>query len=421
MRTKKYLLFTLTLFFIGVSNIAAQTKVEVLPKDKKPTRVEPLPAETATQIPLLTDEPDHNDLLDIHFPKENRPKTPNAGLNAQDEPNLLGIFYFDRKITYSINATEGSIVSHFFFDTKSGTSYKDPKALQDMMDEKMEEEMHQIFTSNGVFYQYMNSKEMGKVATKLDMTQGDYLLMDLKTLEGSTEFFKNFKPTGVKKSRDQRNNIPPSIEYAGFIDGKKYYVYLADPGDIMLHTGFTYNLTGYAGLGYIATPSKRTYMIVGFYAAGAGIYMVRMEKVNKTFSAKEYKPMGNLMPDIGGATAGMHQFAQNNNLKDLTQTETSGMPSSNDLFDLAIQGLEQGVRDIDRQINEAQRQNNLKVVNNLKCNRECNVRQLNIYKEIKSEYQTLSTRYKNDEEKRDEEFGKLMERKMSNITPCNCN
>lgn len=433
MKTKKT-------FFVIVSFITtltcsswAQTKVEALPKDKKPTAVqtlpedkkptvvEALPEETITPIPILVDEPDLNDLLDVNFPNTSRPNTPNAGMNAQNEPDLLGNFQFDRKITYAMNSLEGNVVSHFYFDTKSGTSYKDPEALQDMMEEKMEMEMHQIFTSNGVFFQYIKSPEMGNMATKMDMTDDDYVLMDVITLNGSKEFFKNFKPTGTKKPGNPRNNIPHSLEYAGFVEGKKYTVYLADAGDIMLHTGFTYALMGYAGLGYIASPSKRTYMVVGFYGEGTGIYMERMEKVKKSFSAKGYQPMGDMMAGIQGSTLNMQQFGQTNNMADIANSNLTGMPSNADLFDMAIKGLEQSISEIDKQIMEAQKQNNNRVVSSLRCNKDCTMRQLNLYKRLKSEYEVIYNRYADDEDKRDEEINKLLERLMSNTTPCNCN
>lgn len=421
MKSINFFLTVTFLILFGCGCLWAQTKVEAIPNDKKPTKVETLPTETTTQVPILVDEADHNDLLDINFPNINRPKTPNAGMKAQNEPELLGSFHFDRKINYSINTLEGKITTHFYFDTKSGTSYKDPAALQVMMDEKMEMEMHQIFSSLGIWYQYIKSKEMGNVATKMDVTNNDYLLMDLHTLDGSKNFFKNFKPTGIKKEGKPHNNIPPSIEYSGKIDGKTYYLFLADPHDIMLHTGFTYALTGYAGLGYIASPSKRTYLIVGMYGENESIYMERIEKVNKTFSAKGYKPMGNLMAGIEGGTLNMHQFTQTNNMIDLVNTDVSEIPSNNNLFDMAIQGLEQSLHEIERQIEEAQKQNNTRVANNLKCIKQCNIRQLNLYKELKNEYQIIYNRYKNDEDKRDEEIQKLLERKMSNITPCDCN
>ncbi|MGF1557138.1 hypothetical protein [Paucihalobacter sp.] len=433
MKTKKRF-FLVVSFIITLTNSSwAQTKVEVLPKDKKPTPVqtlpedkkptvvEALPEETITPIPILADEPDLDDLLDINFPNTSRPSIPNAGMNAQNEPDLLGSFQFDRKITYTMNSMEGNVVSHFYFDTKSGTSYKDPAALQDMMEEKMEMEMHQIFTSNGVFFQYKKSPEMGNIATKMDMTDGDYLLMDLKTLNGSKEFFKNFKPTGIKKPGNSSYNIPHSLEYAGFVDGKKYTIYLADAGEVMLHTGFTYALTGYAGLGYFASPSKRTYMVVGFYGEGTRIYMERMEKVKKSFSAKGYQPIGDMMAGIQGGTPNMHQFEQTNNMADLANTDLTGIPSNADLFDMAIKGLEQSVFETDRQITEAQNQNNNRVVNSLKCNKDCALRQLNLYKRLKSENEVIYNRYANDEDKRDEEINKLMERLIKNTLPCNCN
>jgi hypothetical protein len=162
-------------------------------------------------------------------------------------------------------------------------------------------------------------------------------------------------------------------------------------------------------------------MIVGFVSPEAGIWMTRNEKVNYSFSAKGYKPMGNLMAGVENKTAGMHKFSQSSNALDLTNTDFSGMPTNTQMFDMMIQGSEEAVIGIERQIQEATRQKNTRKVQSLQCSKACAQKQTEIYKKLKLEYETLWRKYSKDEDKRDEEIGKLMERTMTSIQPCNCN
>jgi hypothetical protein len=263
----------------------AQPKKVTTPKQiAKPTVKKP--------IEIVWEEPNVIDLFG-NEPNIQTPNIPNSGLEVGKEIPLTGTFTFNKKIGFMVNSPEGDMVSYFYLNTKNGYSMLDWNGLKAMANEAAEEgEMNQIFSPNADFYQYVKSSE-GNYAMKMGSGQS-MVLHDMQTADASKQFFKTFKKTGKKVGKEGGNKIP-RVEYEGIYEGKKMSIWLSSAQDILIDKRFTSALTGYFGLGYIASPTGKTYLMSGFQGDGANIFITYIENCSKTFSGKGYKPIGDMM------------------------------------------------------------------------------------------------------------------------------
>lgn len=432
----------------------AQQKAKAKPKTNIPLiKDEPKPA-----VPILTDadelleiksnEPNPNDLLDItvSIPK---PKTPNAGQSVYNEIGLNGEFTFNKKIGFSVNATEGDLVSYFYLNTKNGNSMMDWKGLKEMLTETVEGEMTQIKNSNNDFYQYTKSSE-GNFAMKMGSGQS-MVVHDLQTGMLSKQFFKTFKKTGNKVGKVGGNKYP-RVEYSGISEGKKMSIWLSHPQEILIDTKFTYSISGYWGLGFIASPTGKTYMITGIEGEGVSIFMNYIENTSANFSGKGYKPMGEMMgqamaqnsAEMNAAMQQMYAEANaeedpklkqlklqqieqtekllknaNSNATNFSQTsdlqdapfvkDTNSEDAMVNYYNMMLTSLDQSIREHQLGLKEAQENNEAKSTNRYTCLINCTSNEKNRLEKVKAQHIKILSQYKNDEEKRDEKINQLME------------
>jgi hypothetical protein len=373
-----------------------------------------------TNVPILTDadellviksnEPNPIDLLDItvSIPK---PKTPNAGQSISNEIGLNGEFTFNKKIGFSVNAPEGDLVSYFYFNTKNGYAMQDWKGIKAMLSENPEGEMTQIKNANNDFYQYIKSSE-GNFVMKAGSGQS-MVVHDIQTEMLSKEFFKTFKKTGNKMGKVGGNKYP-RIEYSGTFEGKKMSIWLSNPQDVLLDTKFTHSLSGYWGLGFIASPTGTTYMITGIVGDGASIFMNYIENANVSFSGKGYKPVG----EMTGGNAGA--FSQTSDIQDLAFVDQINNPDATaNYYDMMISLINQSIAEHQSGLKEAQKNNDATAIKRHNCLITCTKNEKTRLEKVKEEHIKIINQYKNDDEKRDEKINQLMET-QGMPKPCSC-
>lgn len=437
-------------------------------KDKPKTNVPIIENPIKTNVPIITNtddlldiksnEPDPNDLLDItvSIPK---PKIPNAGQAIYNEIGLNGEFTFNKKIGFSVNAPEGDLVSYFYFNTKNGYAMLDWKGIKAMLTENPEGEMTQIKNANNDFYQYIKSSE-GNFVMKAGSGQS-MVVHDIQTEMLSKEFFKTFKKTGNKMGKVGGNKYP-RVEYSGTFEGKKMSIWLSNPQDVLLDTKFTHSLSGYWGLGFIASPTGTTYMITGIVGDGASIFMNYIENANISFSGKGYKPMGEIMGKVlkennEEMNAAMQQmYAEANAEKDpklkqlklqqIKQAEqlmknanadATAFSQSSDIqeapfvqdansedaissyYDIMLNSLDQATREHELGLKEAQKNNDSKAIKSYSCLISCTKTERVRLEKVKIEHVKILKQYKNDEEIRDEKVNQLVQN-QGQLKPCNC-
>ena len=411
---KKILLLILCLSFSGFAQQKSKTKAKPktnipLIKDKPKTTV-PILTDTDELLEIKSNEPNPNDLLDISLSVP-KPKTPNAGQQIYNEIGLNGDFTFNKKIGFSVNAPEGNIVSYFYFNTKNGYSMLDWKGIKAMLSENPEGEMTQIKNANNDFYQYIKSSE-GNFVMKAGSKQS-MVVHDIQTEMLSKEFFKTFKKTGNKVGKVGGNKYP-RVEYSGTFEGKKMSIWLSNPQDVLLDTKFTHSLSGYWGLGFIASPSGTTYMITGIVGDGASIFMNYIENATVSFSGKGYKPMG----EMTGGNAGA--FSQTSDIQDLPFVDQiNNSDATANYYDIMINALNQSIAEHQSGLNEAQKNNDTKATKRYNCLISCTKNEKTRLEKVKAEHIKIINQYKNDDEKRDEKINQLMET-QGMPKPCNC-
>ena len=409
---KKIILLILCL---SVSGFAQQKS-----KAKAKTNIPLIKEQPKTNVPILTDadellviksnEPNPNDLLDItvSIPK---PKTPNAGQSITKEIGLNGEFTFNKKIGFSVNAPEGDLVSYFYFNTKNGYAMLDWKGIKAMLSENPEGEMTQIKNANNDFYQYIKSSE-GNFVMKAGSGQS-MVVHDIQTEMLSKEFFKTFKKTGNKMGKVGGNKYP-RIEYSGTFEGKKMSIWLSNPQDVLLDTKFTHSLSGYWGLGFIASPTGTTYMITGIVGDGASIFMNYIENANVSFSGKGYKPVG----EMTGGNAGA--FSQTSDIQDLAFVDQINNPDATaNYYDMMISLINQSIAEHQSGLKEAQKNNDATAIKRHNCLITCTKNEKTRLEKVKEEHIKIINQYKNDDEKRDEKINQLMET-QGMPKPCSC-
>ena len=281
----------LLISLLSVAQQKTTIKANVPLLEDKPKAKVPLLTDMDDLLEIKSNEPDPKDLLDIKVPVV-KPAVPNAGQQVGKEIGLNGSFTFNKKIGFSVASPEGNMVSYFYLNTKNGYAMMDGDGLTEMAGSNEAGEMTQIKTANNDFLQYIKSSE-GNFVMKMGSGQ-EMVMHDIATGNLSRLFFKTFKKTGNKMGREGGNKFP-RVEYEGMFEGKKMSIWLSDPKDVLIDTRFTYSLDGYWGLGFIASPSGKTYMVTGIQGSGAGIFMTYMENENKSFSGVGYKPVGEVM------------------------------------------------------------------------------------------------------------------------------
>ncbi|WP_396177312.1 hypothetical protein [Flavobacterium sp.] len=437
-------------------------------KPKSKTNVPVIKEAPKTNVPVLTDadelldvksnEPDSNDLLDVKvsIPK---PKLPNAGQSVYNEIGLNGNFSFNKKVGFSVNAPEGNFVSYFYLNTKNGYAMLDWKGIQEMLPENPEGEMTQIKSANNDFYQYIKSSE-GNFAMKMGSDQS-MVVHDLQTGMSSKHFFKTFKKTGNKVGRVGGNKYP-RVEYSGTFEGKKMAIWLSDSQEILIDTKFTYSISGYWGLGFMASPSGKTYMITGITGDGVSIFMNYIENANANFSGKGYKPIGDMlapaMENNAASEAEMYsemqteinnetdpklqalkvealkkakkrekeiktqaeKFAQSSDLTEMPYvSQVHNSKATSDYYDMMILVIDQSIREHELGLKEAQEYNDAKSSKRYTCLINCTSNEKNRLEKVKSQHLKILAQFKEDEDLRDEKINQLM---ASDGIPkaCNC-
>lgn len=453
---KNILLVVLFCCNLIIAQQKSKTNIPIIKEGPK-TNV-PIIKEEDDLLPINSNEPNPNDLLDIvvNIPK---PKQSNAGKEIYNEIGLNGNFSFNKKITFSTYSSEGDFTSHFYLNTKNGYSMQDTEGFRMMVKESLEGEMTQIKTANNDFYQYTKSSE-GNFVMKMGSGQS-MVVHDIQTADLSKTFFKTFKKTGNKVGKTGGNKYP-RVEYSGTFEGEKMSIWLSSPQDILIDTKFTYSLSGYWGLGFIASPSKRTYMITGITGKGFSVFMNDISNTTKTFSGKGYKPMGAMFAkamqqnqsSISEEETAMQQaineetdptlkalkqkefemykkqkakllkdagqFAETSDMADLPFVKDASQEKpTGDYYDMLILMLDQSVREHQLGLKEAQENNDAKSIKRYNCLINCTSNEKNRLEKVKTQHIKILQQHKNDEELRDEKLNQLMMNEGQPIA-CNC-
>ncbi len=481
MKSTKFLLFTGLLFFAictfgqqkpktktDVPIIADKSKTQVpVIKDKPKTDVPLIEDKPKTYVPIITEddlleirgnEPDPNDLLDINVPVE-KPASPNAGQQIGKEIALTGNFTFNKKVGFYVIAPEGDLVSYFYLNTKNGYAMLDKKGMQEMAGGEADGEMTQIKNANNDFYGYIKSSEGNFV---MKMGSGMEMVMhDIETGNLSKQFFKTFKKTGNKVGKTGGNKYP-RVEYSGTFEGEKMSIWLSDPKDVLIDPKFTYSINGYWGLGFIASPSGKTYMITGIEGSGAGIFMTYIENSNMSFSGVGYKPMGEMITEgiakgkvnedialkemYAAANAekdpqlrsimiqqieqykklqkktikDAEKFTKTNDMQDMPYvTDIHSEEGAKSYYDIMILVIDQRIVEYEFAMKEAQKNKDTKVVKRYSCLIGCNQTERSRWENLKAEHVKILKQYKNDDDKRDEKINELM-LTAGQTKACNC-
>lgn len=439
------------------------------PKPKPKPNVPIIKDDPKPNVPLLTDadddllpihpnEPKPNELLDVVSAQAEAPKTPpNAGTHIHENLGLQSNFSFNKKIGFTVSSPDGNMVGHFFLNTKNGYSLLPYNSIK----KTAEGEVNQILTPFSELITYTKAPE-GSFVMKMSSKESSEANHDWISKEGSKKFFTTFKKTGKVSSLGGKNQFK-SVEYVGKDDeGKTIYVYLAASPDIKIDTRNTHSLTGHFGLGYVASPSKRTYLVTGISGAEGSVFMTYIVNASYSFSGKNYKPMGEMagaqyaenIPDMQASMAEamkqineeedpqtrqlmMEQFKQLQNLNKKVDSDMKDFSKSSDLndmpllkdsdnpkaiaehYDMQITSLQISIRQAELRIKDALKAENYKAVQTYTCMKNCYLNELNRLQKLKTEHIRIVNQYKNDEEKRDEKIRQLMET-HGQPKPCNC-
>ncbi|WP_298143155.1 hypothetical protein [Flavobacterium sp.] len=385
--------------------------------------------------------------------------TPNSGKDFGKEIPLKGTFSFNKKVGFMVNSSEGNMVSYFYLNTRNGYAMQDHKALLELGAMEDDGEVNQIKSPNNDFYQYIKSSE-GNYAMKMG-SQQSMVIHDMETKELSKIFFKTFKKTGAKVGKTGGNKYP-RVEYSGTYEGKKMSIWLSSSQDIVLDTKFTSSLVGFWGLGFIASPSGKTYMITGIEESGVSIFMTYIENSSFSFSGASYKPAGDVMGagaatrknEMNAAVKAMYEAAQNEEdpqkralmmqqiknaeamLKDTSvdlekfekSSDIADLPSNTQAnnpeataqyYDMMILQIEQAILEHKKQLRSHEASGYSTGITSSTCMIKCTEAERNRLQKLKSNHIKILNDYKNDEEKRDAKVNELLER-SGTPTACNC-
>jgi hypothetical protein len=243
------------------------------------------------------------------------------------------------------------------------------------------------------------------------------VMHDIATGNLSRLFFKTFKKTGNKMGREGGNKFP-RVEYEGMFEGKKMSIWLSDPKDVLIDTRFTYSLDGYWGLGFIASPSGKTYMITGIQGSGAGIFMTYMENENKSFSGVGYKPVGEVM------TAGIMKGKAENDIALQEMYAAANAEKDPQLRSIMMQQIEQYKKLQKKTVSDAEKFAKSSDMQDLPYIKDVNTEKgtedyYNMMLLMLDQRITENEQYKNDDDKRDEKINELM-LTAGQSKACNC-
>lgn len=451
-----HVMLLISLLSVAQQKTAIKANVPLL--EDKPKAKVPLLTDMDDLLEIKSNEPDPNDLLDIKVPVV-KPAVPNAGQQVGKEIGLNGSFTFNKKIGFSVASPEGNMVSYFYLNTKNGYAMMDGDGLTEMAGSNEAGEMTQIKTANNDFLQYIKSSE-GNFVMKMGSGQ-EMVMHDIATGNLSRLFFKTFKKTGNKMGREGGNKFP-RVEYEGMFEGKKMSIWLSDPKDVLIDTRFTYSLDGYWGLGFIASPSGKTYMITGIQGSGAGIFMTYMENENKSFSGVGYKPVGEVMTagimkgkaenDIAlkemyaAANAEkdpqlrsimMQQIEQYKKLQKKTVSDAERFAKSSDIqdltyvkdihkegatgnyYDMLLTVMDQKIREYELEKQKAVKTKDEKGAKRFTCLINCTKAERARLEKVKADHVNILKQFKDEEDKRDEKINELM-LTAGQPKACNC-
>lgn len=366
------------------------------------------------------------------------PAKPNAGQQVKEKNGLNGEYTFNQKFTFKIEHPEANYTSNFYLNTQNGYSLLDNDAMKLFTGNELEGEVNQILTSTFDFHQYMSSSE-GKYALKIGGKNNNKQAQS-QTL--SADFFKTFQKTGNKKWIAGKFE---SLEYTGMSDGTKMSVWLSCSDGIFIDKRNTFLLTGFYGLGYIVNPAGQTYLITTIEGDGMKIQLLTIENLNKNFSGKPYKLMGDALAEAMVANQSEIEKIENSEnphaaaigkelikststfatTSDLQDFPTNAMASSEDYntayYDYLIAGLQQSIEERQQSIKELDKNttNYKKIIAELTCLKNCALKEKERFEKLKSLHLALIIQYKNDTETRDEKINELMQAQgMPNA--CNC-
>lgn len=439
------------------------------PKPQSKPNVPIIKDDPKPNVPLLTDadddllpihpnEPKPSELLDVVSAQAEAPKTPpNAGTHIHENLGLQSNFSFNKRIGFMAASPDGDMVGHFFLNTKNGYALLPYNSVEKIS----EGEVNQILTPFSELITYTKGPE-GSFVMKMSSKVSSQANHDWISKEESKNFFTTFKKTGKVGSLGARNQFK-SVEYVGKDDkGKTIYVYLAASPDIKIDTRNTHSLTGFFGLGYVASPSKRTYLIIGISGAEGSAFMTSIENASYSFAGKNYKPVGEMaaaqyaenLPDLQAGMAEelkrineeedpqlrqlmMEQFKQLENLYKKVDSDMKDFSKSSDVndmpllkdsdnpkaiaehYDMQIKTLQISIRQAELRIRDALKAENYKAAQHYTCMKNCYLIELNRIQKAKAEHLQIMNQYKNNEEKRDEKIRQLMETN-GQPKPCNC-
>jgi hypothetical protein len=357
------------------------------------------------------------------------PINPNAGEGANTKIGLNGNFTFTSKFTFSVQSSEGNFTSYFYLNLKNGYSLMDNSAMKKLANQEFDGEINQIMTPSSDFYQFMKSPE-GSYSMKLGAKNKNTLIT---TQKSSTDFFKNFHKTGIKK---MIYGSVQSEEYNGIdADGTEMSVWLSCSKGISVDKKITYAVTGFFGLGYVVSPTGETFLVNAIEGNGMKITLNTIEIQNKSFSGASYKPMGEMMgtaisqnqAEINKSASqenqygeammqemlqSANQFGQTSDIQDLPSIELANSTSFNsNYYDYIILGLQQAIEDRQQEIINLDKNtsNYKKRKAELICLKNCAEQEKTRFETLKQQHLAILNQYKEDEEEKNEKINELIQ------------
>ena len=409
-----------------------------------------------TSAQVIKVDMDDAEIIDLGFPDSQRPKTPNAGTKVLEARKPLDAkFDFDRKIEFRITGKGTNYNSWFYLNLKEGYSMMDTPGLKKISPESWESgmEMNQITDPDYVMYSYVKNKD-GKFAMKLG-DESQAIITDMKSEFQSEEFFSNFKKTGkvLEKGKD---GVPfKRAEYKGFSEGKPVSVWLADAQDVKIDTKKISHVTGHMGLGYVASPNGKTYLVCGTETDGVAVFITGITKENKSFSGAGYQPIGgkvmagqNIQSEMNTALAEMQkaideekdpqkkqlmikQMKINSEMMEGTAGNLGRFENSSNIYEVTSSNYEdEFYESMLNNYKTEYREYELSLkkdigpdeTKRIKCEMSCNLIKQNRIERLQSETKSIRNQYKNDTDKADELINSLIQGATAELlaNPCEC-
>lgn len=396
------------------------------------------------------------DIIDLGFPDNQRPKTPNAGTKVLEARKPLDAkFDFNRKISFKVSGQGKTFNSWFYLNLQEGYSMMDMAALKQMPmgGGSPAGDMVQIVDPDYVMYNYISSKE-GKFAMKMG-DESMAVMTDLKSEFLADEFFKNFTKTG-KVMEAGKDGVPfKRAEYKGTYEGKPTTIWLSDAQDVLIDVKKVRTLTGHMGIGYIASAGGKTYLVSGVESDGLKVFVTGISKENKSFSGAGYQAIGQAVmagknpraelevaraemqkaideekdPKIKqlmiqqmevnfgvlkDTTDGFEKFGKSSNITDL-----NSKTNEEEFYDNMLTSLQIEYRELELSL---QRDHDPRSEARIRCEMSCNQMQQNRIERMNAETKAIRNQYANDSEKADELVSSYVDGVMAEMAanPCIC-